>query len=68
MGEKGNLLDMGEGIFANLAEQGPEFWIAYEQYKLARSKGDQAGVTAPTGLHPQAHGPSDEGTGRPAEG
>ena len=29
MGEKGNLLDMGEEIFANLAEQGPQFWLDY---------------------------------------
>ena len=32
MGEKGNLLDMGEEIFANLAEQGPQFWLSYKQY------------------------------------
>ena len=41
MGEKGNLLDTGEEIFANLAEQGPQFWLNYEQYKLSRA---QAGV------------------------
>jgi hypothetical protein len=39
MGEKGNLLDTSEEVFANLAEQGPQFWSAYEQYKLARGKG-----------------------------
>jgi hypothetical protein len=44
MGEKGNLLDMGEEIFANLAEQGPQFWLDYEQYKLSRARGVQAGV------------------------
>ena len=31
MGEKGNLLDTSQEVFANLAEQGPQFWIAYEQ-------------------------------------
>ena len=38
MGEKGNLVDVGEEVFANLAEQGPQFWIAYEQYKDSRSR------------------------------
>jgi hypothetical protein len=38
MGEKGNLLDMGQEIFANLAEQGPQFWFDYEQYKQSRSQ------------------------------
>ena len=42
MGEKGNLLDMGEEIFANLAEQGPQFWLSYKQYMESRGKGDQA--------------------------
>jgi hypothetical protein len=42
MGEKGNLLDLGEEIFANLAEQGPQFWLDYEQYKLARAQSTQA--------------------------
>ena len=42
MGEKGNLLDMGEEIFANLAEQGPQFWLGYRQYVGSRDKGDQA--------------------------
>lgn len=46
MGEKGNLLDVGEGIFANLAEQGPQFWFDYEQYKLSRARNAQAGVVA----------------------
>jgi hypothetical protein len=46
MGEKGNLLDTSQEIFANLAEQGPQFWIAYEQYKLARGKDAPAHVDA----------------------
>jgi len=29
MGEKGNLLDASEEIFANLADQGPQFWLNY---------------------------------------
>ena len=44
MGEKGNLLDMGEEIFANLAEQGPQFWLDYEQYKLSRAQSARARV------------------------
>jgi len=46
MGEKGNLLDAGKEVFANLAEQGPQFWIAYEQYKLARGKSVPAQAAA----------------------
>jgi hypothetical protein len=42
MGEKGNLLDTGEDIFANLAEQGPQFWLNYKQYMESRGKSDQA--------------------------
>jgi hypothetical protein len=42
MGEKGNLLDIGEEIFANLAEQGPQFWLNYKQYMESRGKSDQA--------------------------
>jgi hypothetical protein len=42
MGEKGNLLDMGEEVFANLAEQGPQFWLNYRQYTESRGKSDQA--------------------------
>ena len=38
MGEKGNLLDMSEEIFANLADQGPQFWLDYEKYKLSRAQ------------------------------
>lgn len=44
MGEKGNLLDMGEEIFANLAEQGPRFWLDYEQYKQSRAQSAPARV------------------------
>jgi hypothetical protein len=46
MGEKGNLFDSGEEIFANLAEQGPQFWIEYEQYRLARGKHAEERVIA----------------------
>jgi hypothetical protein len=66
MGEKGNLLDTGEEIFANLAEQGPQFWIAYEQYRLARQKGDQATAPAPSAPRAQAYDPSAQTTRRPA--
>jgi hypothetical protein len=52
MGEKGNLLDMGEEIFANLAEQGPQFWFDYEQYKQSRVQSAQARV----GVEQQAAG------------
>ncbi len=41
MGEKGNLADMTEEVFANLAEQGPQFWIAYKQYEESRSRTTQ---------------------------
>ena len=44
MGEKGNLLDMGEEIFANLAEQGPQFWLDFKQYQLSRAQSAQAPV------------------------
>jgi hypothetical protein len=44
MGEKGNLLDIGEEIFASLAEQGPQFWLDFQQYKLSR--GAKAPVVA----------------------
>jgi hypothetical protein len=46
MGEKGNLLDMSEEIFANLADQGPQFWLDYEKYKLSRAQSPRAGVVA----------------------
>jgi hypothetical protein len=48
MGEKGNLLDTGEEVFANLAEQGPQFWVAYEQYKEARDRNVRPQVVAET--------------------
>jgi hypothetical protein len=44
MGEKGNLLGTGEEIFANLAEQGPQFWLDYEQYKLSLGQSIRARV------------------------
>ncbi len=68
MGEKGNLLDISEEVFASLAEQGPQFWVAYEEYKLARDKGDQARVTAPVGPQARAYDPSHKGPDRPAGG
>ena len=46
MGEKGNLLDMGEEIFANLAEQGPQFWLDFKQYQLSRAQSAQAPAAA----------------------
>lgn len=46
MGEKGNLLEAGEEVFANLAEQGPQFWLGYEQYRLARDQGAEKRVVA----------------------
>ena len=46
MGEKGNLLDIGEEIFASLAEQSPQFWLDYEQYKLSRAQSAPARVAA----------------------
>ena len=46
MGEKGNLLDMSEEIFKNLAEQGPQFWFEYEQYKQSRAQSAQARAVA----------------------
>jgi hypothetical protein len=66
MGEKGNLLDMGDEIFANLAEQGPQFWLDYEQYRLARAKSAQAQVV----VERQAgtEDPAAEGPGQPATG
>jgi len=67
MGEKGNLVDVSEKVFANLAEQGPQFWIAHEQYKLARDNVEQ---TRTPSSRPQAraHDPSDRGADRLARG
>jgi hypothetical protein len=56
MGEKGNLVDMSEEVFANLAEQSPQFWLAYEQYKESRSRI----------IQPQAARGQGEGTQDPA--
>lgn len=66
MGEKGNLLETGEEIFANLVEQGPQFWLDYEQYKLTRARGDQAQVVLgrqPAGRDAAAERPAQPGTG-----
>jgi hypothetical protein len=49
MGEKGNLIDISEEVFANLADQGPQFWIAYEQYKESRSRTAQPQAVRRTG-------------------
>jgi len=46
MGEKDNLLDVGEEIYANLAEQGPQLWPECEQYKLSLDQSAQARVVA----------------------
>jgi hypothetical protein len=46
MGEKGNLLDMSEEIVANLAEQGPQFWLDFKQYQQSRAQSAQARVVA----------------------
>jgi hypothetical protein len=66
MGEKGNLLDMGEEIFANLAEQGPQFWLNYEQYKVSRAQSVQAGVGVERDV--AAQGASAERPASPAAG
>jgi hypothetical protein len=39
--ERAQFHDIGQEIFAYLVERGPQFWLDYEQYKLARAKGDQ---------------------------
>jgi hypothetical protein len=64
MGEKGNPLDISEEVFAHLAEQGPGFWIAYEQYRLAGARRTRLAWRRRPGLQPRAAGPSDEGTSR----
>jgi hypothetical protein len=46
MGEKGNLLDMSEEIVANIAEQGPQFWLDFKQYQLSRAQSAQAPAPA----------------------
>jgi hypothetical protein len=45
MGEKGNLLDVGEEIFTSVAEQGPQLWLDFKEYQLARGKPVQAKAT-----------------------
>jgi hypothetical protein len=47
MGEKGNLLDTGEEIFASLAEQGPQFWLNYKQYMESRCRSAEAARCRP---------------------
>jgi hypothetical protein len=66
MGEKGNVLDMGEEIFANLAEQGPQFWLNYEQYKLSHAQSVQAGVVVERDV--AAQGARAERSAPPAAG
>jgi hypothetical protein len=63
MGEKGNVIDISEGVFANLAEQGPQFWISYEQYKLARDKGAEERVVAEGTVDPAAERPRNQAEG-----
>ena len=36
MGEKGNLVDTGEKVLADLVEQSPQDWLAYKQYEATR--------------------------------
>ena len=66
MGEKGNLLDTGEEIFANLAEQGPQFWLDFEQYKLTRARSAQADVVVEQRVRTQD--PPPQRPGPPAAG
>jgi hypothetical protein len=66
MGEKGNLLDTGEEIFANLAGQGPQFWLNYEQYKLNRARSLQADETVEQPVRTQD--PPPQQPGHPAAG
>jgi hypothetical protein len=60
VGEKGNVLGVGEEVFADLAEQGPQFWIAYEQYKLARDKAAEERVVAQGVADPGAERPETQ--------
>jgi hypothetical protein len=57
---------MGEEVFANLVEQGPQFWLDYEQYRQARAKSAQAQAVMEheTG----AQDPADEQPAHPAAG
>jgi hypothetical protein len=63
MGEKGNLFEAGEEVFANLAEQGPQFWLGYEQYKRARDQGAEGRVVAQGAAAPAADRPGDQSAG-----
>jgi hypothetical protein len=55
MGEKGNLLDVGEEIFTSVAEQGPQLWLDFKEYQLARGKPVRAKVAEQdTGTHSSA--------------
>ena len=66
MGEKGNLVDMGEEIFANLAEQGPQFWLDFEQYRLTRARSQQADVVVEQRV--RAQDPPPQRPGPPSAG
>jgi hypothetical protein len=57
---------MGEEIFANLAEQGPQFWIDFEQYRLTRARSPQADVVVEQRVHTQD--PPPHRPGNPAAG
>jgi hypothetical protein len=66
MGEKGNVFDVGQELFENLAEQGSQFWLDYEQFKLTRAKGPGAEVMVEQRV--QAHDPDAQRPGPPAAG
>jgi hypothetical protein len=75
MGEKGNLFDTSQEIFTNLAEQGPQFWLNYEQYKLTRAQSQeqapvpaQASDSAQAPEPAQAHDPDSQPSSQPAAG
>lgn len=53
---RGNLLDVREEVFANLAEQGPQFWIEYKKYKQARNEDTQA----PAAVGPREGAPNQD--------
>jgi len=65
MGEKGNLADMAEEIFANLAEQGPQFWIAFRQYEESRSRVTQAQAVPGQGAQDVPIPAQEQATQRP---
>jgi len=66
MGEKGNLFDMGQEVFENLAEQTPQFWLNYEQYKLTRAKTAPGDIVVEQQVH--AHDPAAQRPGHPPAG